>query len=153
MAWYTMECPDCTLIDEYQFDAKLSGKSAECHNCEKVLYTVENRIYRADIPRIEGETCSGSCSYSGYDEGLDEVITSKQHRSEVMKRKGFTEYNPDLSMKKHRDEARYIRERSLPNDSDAAAAIDKIYKAAGDKRRTRLVEESLDKSFKKLEVQ
>ena len=148
MAWYTLECPNCGVVDEYQFDAKLDDKQAKCVECDTTLRTTENRLYGIDKPRIEGETCAGSCTYEQFDEGLDEYVTSKQHRKELMKRKGLTEYNPDPTMKKHRDEARYIRNRSKTNDPDAHAAIRKEYKTAGDKRRKRLVKESLDKSFK-----
>lgn len=153
MAWFTLECPDCGTVDEYAFDAREDDKHVGCVSCKRTLRTLENRIYGADIPRIIGETCSNSCSYEGFDEGLGEYVTSKQHRSELMKRKGLTDYNPDPTMKKHRDEARRIRENSKPGDPEARAAIKKEYKTASDTRRTRLVRESIDKSLKSLDAQ
>jgi len=150
VAIFTLSCDGCGFIDEYVFDALEENKHCPCEKCGDVLYTKQNRIYLNDIPQINGETVSKGMSYNYYDESLDVHITSKQHRKDEMKRKGLTDYHPDPKMKAHRDEARYIRERSKPGDADARAAIQKEYKTAIDTRRERNLRTSLDGSFKKL---
>jgi hypothetical protein len=123
-----------------------------CEDCHKKMTRRDNMVFLV-APNIQGETCSNSCKYAGFDEGLGMHITGKQHRAAVMKEKGLTEYNPDLKMKRYRDEAKYVRSQAPKGDPDAAAAASKIHKTATDERRTNLIRKSLDKSFKKAEVQ
>jgi len=125
-------------------------KIVQCEACGGDMSRRQNRLF--DVPQIAGDTVAGGCNFSYFDENLDTQITSRQHRKDVMKQKGLTEYNPDPEMKAHRTEARYIRERSQPNDPVAKAAIQNEYKTATDKRRNKLVRKSLDKSFKELGV-
>lgn len=153
MAWYTLECPECGVVDEYQFEAILDDKQDDCVECGHRLYTTKNRLYSIDKPRIEGETCSGSCSYEGYDEGMGEYVSGKQHRAELMKKKGLEPFSPDPAMKKHRDEARYIRKDGKGDKAGIEAAVRSVYKTATDERRNKLMNKSFDKSFKKLDAQ
>jgi len=147
MPIYTLECPYCCLRSEHFLGMSDSlDDRVECPQCGEAMTRRHDRIY--DVPAIQGDTVAGGCSYVGYDEGLNEYVMGRQHRKELMDRKGLTEYNPDPTMKHHRDEARYIRERSKPNDPEARAAIRREYRTAGKKRRDRLVRESLDKSLK-----
>ena len=150
MALFTLSCDGCGFIDEYIFDAREENKQCPCVECGDTLSTKTHRLYLCDIPQITGDTVSKGMNWNYYDESLGEHITSKQQRADVMKKKGLTEYDPDPAMKAHRDEARYIRERSAPSDADARAAIRKEYKTAIDTRRERNLRTSLDGSFKKL---
>lgn len=148
MPIYTLECDYCCLRSEHFLGMNDSlDDRVECPMCGGEMCRRDNRIY--DVPLIQGDTVAGNWTGGGYfDEGLNEYVEGRSHRKDIMERKGLTEYNPDPTMKRHRDEARYIRERSKPNDPEARAAIRKEYKTASDKRRNRLVRESLDKSMK-----
>jgi len=154
MPLFTMECKLYGVADEYFFGAHDDPKEAPCVACGEVLNAKHDRLYAADLPCIQagGGSC-GQANYNYFDETLDTQITSREQRDRVMEAKGLTEYSPDLTMKKHRDEARYIRARAKVGDPDAEVAIRKEYKTASDKRRNRLVKASLDKSFKKAGVQ
>jgi len=123
----------------------------ECPQCGEAMTRRHDRIY--DVPAIQGDTVAGGCSYVGYDEGLGEYVMSKRHRKQLMEEKGLTEYNPDPTMKKHRDEARYIRNHARRGDTGAVAAIQKEYKTALDTRRNRLIRKSLDESLKKADAE
>lgn len=149
--FYELKCKCCGESDDYMFEMNDTDGMDVCTNCDHLISRRMDRVY--NVPTIVGETCAHSCSYEGFDDGLDEYVTSKQHRAELMKQKGLTEYNPDLSMKKHRDEARRIRKDSKPGDPEAIAAIEKEYKTASDTRRNRAVKESIDKSFKEMNAQ
>lgn len=147
--FYDLECPKCDTVSEHMMEMSETEKWVKCPECGGEICRRFHRLY--DVPQIQGDTVSGGCSYSYYDETLGQ-IKNKQHRKDLMKQKGLTEYNPDPTMKKHRDEARKIREHSRPSDPDAVAAIKKEYKTADSTRRDRLIKKSLDSSFKKLNV-
>jgi hypothetical protein len=124
---------------------------AKCPQCGGEMTRGGNRVF--NVPMIRGDTCSGCQDFSNYyDESLGEYVTGRAHREELMKKKGLCEYAPDPEMKKHRDEARYIRKNAKPDDAVAAAAAKKEYNTAADKRRNKLVNESLNKSFKKADA-
>lgn len=151
MALYELECDFCGLRSDHMMGMNDSLDNwVECPHCNGQICRRLHRIY--DVPLIQGETVAGGCSYERYDEGLGEYVTSKKHRQELMDRKGLCEYAPDPEMKKHRDEARYIKARSRKNDPDAVAAVQKEYKTASDKRRIKQVTKSLDKSLSKLDA-
>jgi len=146
MPFYTLECPNCCLRSEHNLGMNDSlDNLIECPMCGDNMTRRHDRIY--DVPQIQGDTVAGGYERYGYDEGLDAVVKNKQHRKDLMEQKGLTEYVPDPEMKKHRDEARYIRGRSSKSDPDAQAAIKKEYKTALDKRRNRNIRASLDKSL------
>jgi hypothetical protein len=149
---YTLECDYCCLRSEHILGMNDSlDDRVECPMCGGEMCRRDNRIY--DVPLIQGDTVAGGCSYAGYDEGLGEYVMSKSHRKELMDKKGLTEYNPDPTMKKHRDEARYIRSHAKRGDTGAVAAIQKEYKTALDTRRNRLIRKSLDESLKKVDAE
>jgi hypothetical protein len=149
MAFYDLEC-SCGEISEHMMgmtDPLESKVSCPC--CGAKLCRKHNIVY--PVPQIQGDTVAGGVNYSNYyDDGLGEYVTSKSHRKDLMEKKGLVEYSPDPTMKKHRDEARYIREGSKPNDLDALTAIRKEYNTANSTRRGRLVKASMEKSFKKM---
>jgi len=150
MGIFTLSCDGCGFIDEYIFDAREDNKNCPCENCGDTLYTKSNRIYHSDIPQINGETVAGGMKWSYFDDALGVQIENKQHRADEMEKRGLTEFVPDPVMKAHRDEARYIRERSGKGDADAQAAIAKEYKTANDTRHDRNIRKSFDDSLKKV---
>jgi len=146
---YDLECK-CGEVTEFSMGMNDGEIPVECPKCDGVLTRKNNQVFLT-VPYLQGVHCAGATTpdYNGYyDEGMGTWITSKQHRAEEMRTRGLTEYNPDPTMKKHRDEAAKIRKNSRPGDPDAQAAIRKEYKTAENKRRTKLIGKSLEKSFK-----
>jgi len=148
VALFTLSCDGCGFIDEYIFDAREENKQCPCVECGDTLSTKTHRLYLCDIPQITGDTVSKGMNWNYYDDALGIQIHGKQHRADEMEKRGLTDYNPDPVMKAHRDEARRIRENSVPSDADAQAAIAKEYKTATDKRHDRNIRASFDKSLK-----
>lgn len=146
MPIYCGECGSCGKVSEFLFGAN-DPRTCHCPECGDKFELEGHRRWDMERVNISGDTCAGSVNYSGYyDEGLGEYVLSRSHRKLLMDEKGLTEYSPDPEMKKHRDEARYIREHARPGDPSAAAAARKEYKTAADKRTRRLVDESFKKA-------
>jgi len=145
MPIYELECSFCGLHSDHIFGMDEMDKKAECPHCGENLCRREHRFYTPPI--IQGDTVAGGCSYNYFDEGMNEYVTSKQHRKDLMEQKGLVEYAPDPEMKKHRDESRYIRKNMKEGDGQALAAIDKEHRAAQEKRRTKQVEASINKAL------
>lgn len=145
MPFYDVRC-DCGFGFEVMQSMNEEHAPIECEMC---LGIITRKTHRDgfSVPMIQGETVAGGNMYEGYDEGLGEYVKSKSHRKDLMDKKGLEEYTPDPEMKKHREEAKYIRRRSKATDPDAVAAINREYKTALDKRRNRNIEKSLDKSL------
>lgn len=145
MPTFVLECGTCGAIDDFHFGAN-DPRRATCHQCGSVFMADGNRRYDLEGINISGDTCAGGCNFAGYyDEGMGEYVTSRSHRKELMRQKGLEEYSPDPELKKHRDEAKYIRSQANPGDTEALAASRRELKTAADKRRNR----ALDESFKK----
>jgi len=144
---YDLQC-ECGEVTEFMMLMDDTDKVVQCDACEGDMTRRKNRLY--DVPQIAGDTVSGGCSYQYYDENLGQQITGKQHRKDVMKQRGLTEYSPDPQMKKHRVEARYIANQANGSDPEAKAAIRREYKTASDTRRNRNLEKSLSDSFEKI---
>jgi hypothetical protein len=143
---YSLECSYCGLVSEHMMLMDEMDKKVDCPHCTGKLSRREHRLY--DVPMIQGDTVAGSHNFSGYyDAGMDEFVTSRSHRKDLMEKHGLVEFSPDPEMKKHRDEARYIRERSTPKDVDAQVAIQKEYKTAETKRRTKNVKRAFEQSL------
>ena len=143
---YVGECGSCGKIGEFYFG---SGDRKRCHcpSCGDTFDLDGNRRYDLEGLQIAGDTVAGGANLSGYyDEGLGEYVMGRKHRRRLMDEKGLQEYSPDPEMKKHRDEARYIRENAPAGDPSAAAAARKEYKTAADKRTKRLIDESFKKA-------
>jgi hypothetical protein len=150
MGLFTLQCKTCQQHDEYVLGPDDKRLEVPCTVCGTSLTRAQNRAIWIDGPtmNIAGDTVAGGATRSDYfDAGLGEYITSRSHRKSVMDRKGLEEYSPDPTMQRHRDEANYIREQAPAGDPIADAAARAEYKTAADKRRTRLVEESLSKSW------
>ena len=145
--FYDLKC-SCSVVTEFMMGMEEVDKIVYCPSCNKKINRREHRVLNA--PQIITESGPRGVSYNYWDENLETHVKNKQHRKDLMEEKGLTEYNPDLSMKKHRDEARYIREQALPNDEQAKAAIRKEYKTAHDTRLDRNVRNSLEQSFKEI---
>lgn len=145
MPSYVGECGSCGKVSEFYFGSG-DRKKCSCPECGSRFDLDGNRRYDLEGLQISGDTCSNSHDFSGYDEGLGEYVTSRSHRKRIMDEKGLVEYSPDPTMKHHRDEARYIRANAVPGDPSAAAAVRNEHKAAADKRRTRLIDETFKKA-------
>jgi hypothetical protein len=146
MPTYMGECGNCGGISEYYFGSG-DPKRCNCPSCGTKFDLDGNRRYDLEGLQISGDTVAGGANLSGYyDEGLGEYVMGRRHRRRLMDEKGLQEYSPDPEMKKHRDEAKYIRENARPGDPSAAAAARKEYKTAANKRQTRLVEQAFKKA-------
>ena len=144
MPLYTLQCPDCLEISEHFMGLDDNSLIVKCPECGHGLTRQFHRHYMSDLPRIQGDTVSGGCNYSGYyDEGLDCWIKSKAHRQAEMAKQGVVEYSPDPKYKKFRDEQSYIRKHAKPDDAQAVRAINEQKKAAATTRR----KEAVDKAF------
>lgn len=144
---YDLECRECETVSEHEIPMDQDMEVA-CPNCQATMTRHGNLVF--SVPYVIGVQCPGSKvpNYNGYyDHGLDTWITSKQHRSEEMKRQGVVEYAPDPYYAKQREDMRYIRRNSNPGDPEAAKTIRKIAKAADTKRRTDTVNASMKKAF------
>jgi hypothetical protein len=145
MPTFMLECGTCGEIDEFYFGSS-DPRVATCHGCGSKFQADGNRRYDLEGINISGDTVAGGCNYSGYyDAGLGEYVLSKRHRRDLMEQKGLEEYSPDPEMKKHRDEAAYIRRQSRVGDAEALAASRKELKTAADKRRDRAVDDAFKK--------
>ena len=145
MAFYDLEC-GCGAISEHMMGMNETDVMVSCPACGSKICRRDNMVFYP--PQIQGETVAGGMSWNYYDENLGEQVKSKQHRKDLMEKKGLVEYSPDPAMKKHRDEARYIKSISKPGDASARAAIRKEYKTANDTRREGLVRKSLERDLK-----
>ena len=143
---YDLKC-ECGETTEYLMGMNEIDLLVECPFCTKMISRKYHRVMNA--PKLSGVHCAG---YGGtpldyYDETLEAYITDPNQKKDLMKKRGLTEYNPDPTMKRHRDEAKYIRASSAKGDLQASEAIRKEYKTAENKRRDRLVKASLEKSL------
>lgn len=153
MAIYELECTYCGLRSDHIMGMNDPlGDMVDCPHCSAQVCRKNNIVYA--VPIIHGDTVAGAHNFSGYfDEGMGEFVRSSSHRKDLMEKKGLEEYSPDPEMKKHRDEAKYIRSHATINTPGAMDAVRSEHKAANDKRRGKLMKESFDKSFKKMTAQ
>jgi len=153
MPIYELECNYCGLHSEHIMGMNDPlDEMADCPHCTGRVCRKHNIVYA--VPMIHGDTTAGNWTQGGYfDEGLGEYVGGRKHRKEIMDKKGLEEYTPDPEMKKHRDEAKYIRSHATTKTPGARAAVRAEYKAANEKRSSKLMKESFDKSFKKMDAQ
>ncbi|HUX77149.1 MAG TPA: hypothetical protein VMY40_10970 [Anaerolineae bacterium] len=142
MPIYSLQCPECSVVSEHIMGMGDNWAQVKCTDCGLPLNRGQHRAWSCDLPTIQGDTVAGGCNYFYHDKALGMDIRGKEHRDRLMKERGLVEYSPDPEMKKHRDEARYIREQSHKGDPDAAAAIRKEHKTAERKRAMRTAEAS-----------
>jgi len=138
MPVYTYICPLCGEIKE-SLQSMEDRFILQC-DCGKLM----ERYWQADLPQIVGETCPGGVIYSGYDEGLDEVVVGPAHRRELMKRHGVHEYSPSQEWKQASEEAKYIRKHG-GGSQEARKAVRKVHLQAGRKRKEKIVKQTFDK--------
>ena len=144
---YDLEC-SCGEVSEHWMGMNDEDKIVDCPDCGEQICRRKHRV--PNTFGLLGCHSPGSAipNYNGYyDEGMGIYIRSKEHRAEEMKVRGLTEFNPDPTMQKHRDEIKNIKKHSRPSDLEAQVAIQKERKTAVDSRRTRNVANSLEKSF------
>lgn len=149
MAFYTMEC-GCGCMAEYEMSP--SGPlTCGCQQCGAELDVRRNRVWQIDGPSMSfsGLPTTGAVFDGYYDESLETYVKSKQHRQDVMDRRGLSEFEPDPEMKRHRDEAKYIKSQAPKGDPGAAAAARREHKTASEKRTKRNTEAALKKEFDK----
>ena len=146
--FHDLRCSECDHITELFLTKDEGHKIVFCDGCNAEMTRWTHKQHTAI--NIQGETTPRGCSYNYFDENLGEQVRNKQHRKDLMKQKGLTEYSPDPDMKKHRVEARYIANQANGSDPEAKAAIRREYKTASDTRRNRNLEKSLSDSFEKI---
>ena len=151
MPLYDLNCPHCDETDEYLLGAHEGHVTVECYTCAGPMTRKVNQDYSEKRIAISGDTCSGSCNYSNYyDDALDMHIDSRDHRKEVMKQKGLTEYAPDPAMASARKEARYIIDNSPKGDKVALDAARQQSRDQDSKRKERVISAAMDKAQKTL---
>lgn len=113
----------------------------KCPHCGEQLSIHHQRFWAKDVA-IRGDTCAGCANFSEYfDEGLNEYVTSRDHRKEIMKKQGVVEYEPSPDLA----ESRYIRKSMKPGDREAVEAARKVGRDAQKKRVQQKVAEKIDK--------
>lgn len=148
MPIYTLVC-DCGHREEYMMAANDVALVVNCESCGAEIARKTHRDYNADKISIQGDTVAGGVNYAGYwDDGLDAYVTSKRHRSELMKARGLTEYSPDSDTKTMLDEIRHIRKNSdMKTDTAAVKAAREQGKIADQKRKRRAVKAAVDRGI------
>jgi hypothetical protein len=76
-------------------------------------------------------------------------VTSKQHRKELMKQKGLTEYSPDPEMKKVREEIRYVKNTG---GTGARKEVRRLALDSTKKRRELAVERAFNESLSNSDI-
>jgi len=148
----TERSKEAISVPVYEFECRQCGKNAGTYMDmdESVpIGDVDPRIVCPDcnlpmhrmpsVPEINGDLPS---RFGFYDNELGREVFDKTDLEEGMKKKGMCHYEPDPEMKKHRDEAKYIREHSEPTQ-ESKAAIKEQQKTAHKKRMKRNVREHL----------
>lgn len=146
MPIFTLWC-ECGHTGEYLMAP--SDVDTPCEVCGGHIVKATHRDWQADMPAIQGDTVAGGCNYAGYwDDGLSAYVTSKKHRSELMKAKGLSEYSPDPITKTMLDEMRHIRRNSdVKTDPSAVAALREQGKIADKKRKKQSIKGAVDRGI------
>lgn len=139
MPIYCFCCPQCGTLREVfrpmsQYDLPLS--------CECGISM--NRYFTP--PMIAGDTVAGGCDYNYYDVALGTQVHGKQHREQIMRERGLTEYVPDPTFAPERDEMHYIQKHmgDPKSDPDARRALDNVGRRMDKKRRKQAVSRNFD---------
>lgn len=147
MPIYTMLCPLCDEVSEHIMGMDDNTVHVKCPGCGEPLTRMHNRLWGADLPQIQGDTCSGNHGlWDYYDPILKKHITSKQQRSDEMKRQGLVEWQPDPIEAKYTNEREYIKKQSRPGDQEAARARKKLSEAAQKERQKAAVDRAFDRA-------
>lgn len=121
-----------------------------CDDCE-ISYDVDQERdapRKFDCPECgqpAGQDFSGiqfntDCTF-GYDENLEVDLRGRNHRQEVMREKGLTEYVPDPTMVKYREDLR--RARKTLKGKEKADTLRQIRTEASTARRKRRIKDAL----------
>lgn len=150
MPLYDLCCPLCGKINEVAMGVDDQEVVYNCESCDAEITRCANQYYANKRIAISGDTCANSVDYSGWDDGLDTYVRSRDHRKQIMAERGLTEYVPDPTMKKARDEARYIRDHAPKGDKAALHAARQQSRDADKKRKERTIKAAFQKARKDL---
>jgi len=152
MPLYSLECKECGDLDEHLQGSQDSNLIVLCDMCGAEMTRLGNRAYYADPINIQGDTCAGSENYSNYfDDGLDTFVKSRDHRKQIMKDRGLTEYEPTSEGKAARKESAYIRKNAAPNDTKALEAARQQSRDMDGKRKKRVIKAATEKARRSLD--
>ena len=146
MPLYSLQCPDCLVVNEHFMGMDDASLIVDCPSCGHGLTRKHHRHYMSDVPHIQGDTVAGGCNYNYYDTGLDCHINGRRHRAEEMKRQNVTEYNPDMELQKHRQEALRIIRSAPKGDAEASKAAGAELEVAKNKRAKKNIDRVWEKA-------
>jgi hypothetical protein len=152
MPLYSLECPRCGDLDEHFLGINDAQVEVPCDHCGWAMTRAADRAYYADPIAIQGDTCAGCENFSNYyDDALEVVIESRDHRKRIMEERKLTEYEPTAEGKAARKEARYITDNAPPGDKKALAAARQQSRDMDGKRKKRVIKAATEKARRSLD--